>query len=169
MVNGTGTVIFTGLDVLARRNSSAQFDRILALDLADDARHRDRLAAAVDGGAGVVGVNSFERRGETVGIAFAPLLAVGDNIEAGALLIADGDERRLVLLGFELVRIDLPEVMETDARHHGREPHTVDQPFRLRIGTDERGGEEFDRHGLSFGCHGGACPGYPVQDGTLLA
>ena len=37
-------------------------------------------------------------------IALAPLLAVADDVDAGALLVADGEQRGIVLRGFQLVR-----------------------------------------------------------------
>ena len=70
---------------------------------ADHARHRDWLAAAIDRGAGLVDVDAVERGGEAVGIAFAPLLAVGNDVEPGALLVADGEDGGVVLRRFELV------------------------------------------------------------------
>ena len=75
----------------------AHFDRMLAPDLADDARHRIGMAGAVERGAGIVDVDAFERGGEAVGVALAAHLAVGDDVEAGALLVADREQRRVVL------------------------------------------------------------------------
>ena len=80
---------------------------------------------------------AVERGGEAVGIALAPLLAIGDDVEAGALLVADGQQRGVVLRRFELLR-DRP------ARDRARAPAAasawraapVDQPVRLRIGAD---------------------------------
>ena len=69
----------------------AHLDRMPAPDLADDARHDGEAAGAVRRLAGIVEVDAVERGGEAVGIALAPLLAVGDDVEAGALLVADGD------------------------------------------------------------------------------
>ena len=69
----------------------AHLDRVLAPDLADDARHRIGMAAAVERGAGIVDVDAVERGGEAVRVALAPHLAVGDDVEPGALLVADGE------------------------------------------------------------------------------
>jgi hypothetical protein len=55
--------------------------RMLASDLADDPRHRIRMAGTVEGGAGVVDVDALERGGEAVRVALAAHLAVGDNVE----------------------------------------------------------------------------------------
>src|SRR5438105_7378012 len=70
---------------------------MLAPDLADDARHRIGMARAVQRGAGMVDIDAFERGGEAVGIAFAPDLAVGDDVEARPLLRPDGEQRGVVL------------------------------------------------------------------------
>ena len=145
------------LRIGAQELQVAQLDRIFAEDFAGDARHRDRLARAVDGGAGIVSVDAFERRGEAVGIAFAPLLAVRNDVEASALLLADRQQRCFVLLGLQLFRVGQPEIVHAHARHHFRQPHAVDQPIRLRIGSDERGGKQLSGHGGflfgEFGAH----------------
>ncbi len=54
--------------------------------------------------AGIVDVDAVERGGEAVGIALAPLLAVGDDVEAGALLVADGEQRGVVLRALRAAR-----------------------------------------------------------------
>ena len=72
-------------------------DRMLAPHLAGDARHRIGVTGAVERGAGIVDVDAFERGGEAVGIALAAHLAVGDDVEAGALLVADRNARGVVL------------------------------------------------------------------------
>ena len=59
---------------------------MLAPDAPDDARHRIGVARAVERGARVVDVDALERGGEAVGVALAPDLAVGDDVEAGLLL-----------------------------------------------------------------------------------
>ena len=62
------------------------------------------MAGAVERGAGIVDVDTFERGREAVGIAFAPHLAVGDDVEPGLLLRADRQQGRVVLRGFEMLR-----------------------------------------------------------------
>ena len=101
------------------------------------------MAGAVERGAGIVDVDALERGREAVGIAFAPHLAVGDDVEAGALLRADRQEGRVVLRGFEEFRRDAPQLLRAHARREAaRELFAVDQPVGLRIGTDQRGGQE---------------------------
>jgi hypothetical protein len=94
-----------------------QFDRLLAPNRADNARHRNRPPISVDHGARVLDVDAIECRGKTIGIAFPPLFAIGDDIKPGALLIADRQNRGVVLRRFELVRRDEPEIVDAHARH----------------------------------------------------
>ena len=68
-----------------------------AADRADDARHRVRVAGAVERRARVVEVDAVERGGEAVRVALAPDLAVGDDVEPGVLLGADREQGRVVL------------------------------------------------------------------------
>ena len=82
MVNGPGTVIFTLRSVWRRRNfRSSTSTGMLAADFPDDARHRIGMAGAVEGDAGIVDVDPFQRGGEAVRIALPPDLAVGDDVE----------------------------------------------------------------------------------------
>jgi hypothetical protein len=123
---------------------------MLAAYLAGDARHRVRMAGAIERAAGIVDVDALERGGEAVRVALAPHLAVGNDVEAGALLVADGDERGVVLRLLEPLRRHPPQL----ARAHPRwkpsgELLAVDQPFRLRVGADQRGGKQRKRHGVS--------------------
>ena len=91
-------------------------DRVLAADLADDARHRVGMAAAIERGARVVEVDTLERGGEAVGVALAPDLAVGDDVEAGALLGADRQDRGVILRLGQVLRADTPQLGGAHAR-----------------------------------------------------
>jgi len=62
------------------------------------------MTGAVERSARIIDVDAFECSGEPVRIAFAALFAVGDDVEAGAFLVADGDERGIVLCFFEVFR-----------------------------------------------------------------
>ena len=88
----------------------AHLDRMAPSDLADHARHDGEAAGAVRRLAGIVEIDAVERGREAVGIALAPLLAVGDDVEAGALLVADGEERGVVLRRVEPFGIDAPQL-----------------------------------------------------------
>ena len=121
----------------------AHLDRMPALDRADHARHDGEAAGAVRCLAGIVEVDAVERGGEAVGIALAPLLAVGDDVEAGALLVADRDQRGVVLRTLEPFGIDAPQLLGAHPRRHLLgEARAVDQPVRLRIGADQRRGKQ---------------------------
>ena len=124
---------------------------MLAADLADDARYGIGMAAAVERGAGIVDVDAFERGGEAVGVALAPHFAVGDDVEPGALLGADGDERRVVLGLLEPFGRDAPELAHPDARRKAAgEILAVDQPVGLGVGADERRRQQLLRHASSL-------------------
>ena len=111
MVKGPGTVILIrAVGIGAQEVHVSDLDRVPPADLADDARHGVRLAAAVDRVAGIVEVDAVKRRGEAVGIAFAPHLAVGDDVESGALLVADRDQGGVVLRLLQPFRRDPPEL-----------------------------------------------------------
>ncbi len=112
----------------------ADLDRMLAADRPDHARHRVRVAAAVEGRAGIVDVDPLERRREPVRVALAPHLTVGHDVEPRELLVADGEDRRVVLCLLQPLRRDSPELRRADAgREPAGEPLSVDQPVRLRV------------------------------------
>ena len=58
----------------------------------------------------VVEVEPLERVGEAVRVALAPDLAVGDDVDAGVLHVADREQRRVVLRLLEPARVDAPEL-----------------------------------------------------------
>jgi len=118
----------------------ADLDRMLAPDRPHHPGHGRKPAGTVGSLAGIVEIDARERGGEAVGIALAALLAVGDDVEPGALLIADGEQRGVVLRAVELVRINAPEVVRAHARHLLGKLGPVDQPVRLGVGTDQGGG-----------------------------
>ena len=96
------------------------------------------MAGAVERRAGIVDVDAFERGREAVGVAFAPHFAVGDDVESGALLVVDREQRRVVLRLREVLRRDGPQFLGAHARRKAAsEFFTVDQPFRLGIGADQ--------------------------------
>ena len=121
----------------------ARFDGMPSADAAHDARHDDRLPAAADHRAGMVEVEPVERRREAVRVALSPDLSVGHDVDAGALLIADRQHGRIVLCLLEQLGRNTPQRLQADPRRHGRrQPITVDQPVGLRIGSDERRGQQ---------------------------
>ena len=94
-----------------------QFDRAAALDLADHARHRRLRPVARGDHGGLVGIDAFERGREAVGIAFAADFAVGDDVDAGALHVADGNDGGVVLRFLQMLRRQPPHRMHARARH----------------------------------------------------
>src|SRR2546422_1950422 len=97
------------------------------------------MARAVERGAGWVDSDAFERGGEAVGIAFAPDLAVGDDVGAGPLLRPDGEQRGVVLRLGEMGRGNPPQLFRAHARRKAPgELFPVDQPFGLGITSHQR-------------------------------
>ena len=83
-----------------------------------------------------------QRGREAVGVALAPHLAVGDDVQPGALLVGDRQPRRVVLRLLEVRRVDAPELMGAHPRREAvAQPLAVDQPVRLRVGADEARGD----------------------------
>ena len=83
--------------VLSQELDVSYLDRLLSTDLSNHARDWVRVTAAIECGAWMFHVNAFKRRGKAIGIAFPADLAVGDDVDTGALLIAYGEERRVIL------------------------------------------------------------------------
>ena len=84
--------------------------------------------------AGIVDIDAVERRGEAVGVALAAHLAVGDDVEAGALLVADGDQCGVVLRLFKPFGRDAPELPCAHARRKAlAELLAVNQPVGLGV------------------------------------
>ena len=145
MVKGPGTVIFTCFcGMLLQEQQVLHFDRMLAADLADDARHRVRVAGAVERAAGIVDVDALERGGEAVGVALAPDLAVGDDVQARPPP-ARGWRAR-VASSCASAR-NGSGMRHSSLRAHARreapgELLAVDQPLGLRVAADQRGGKQ---------------------------
>ena len=87
----------------------------------------------------MLGIQPIQRGGEPIGVALAAHLAVGDDVDASALQVADREQRGVVL---RLGQIGLgypPQLRRTHARHAAlghRCP--IDQPVRLRVAADDR-------------------------------
>ena len=116
-----------------------------APDRAGYARHHRLRAAAVEGGAGIHEVDAFERGGEAVRVAFAPHLAVRDDVDARLLHVADREPRGVVLRFLEVLLGDAPDLGSAYPRHLGAEFCAVDEPIGLRIAADHGGGKEMHR------------------------
>src|SRR5262249_29105098 len=119
--------------------------RAVALDPSDNSRHRVWVAGAVERCAGVVDVNAFKRSREAVGVALAPDLAVGDDVEPGLLLRPDREQGRVVLCLLEPRLGNSPKFLGAHARRESTgEFPAIDQPFGLWVTTDQRSGEQHE-------------------------
>ncbi len=117
--------------------------RVAPPDRAHDARHVDRLAAAVLGLAGIVQVDAVQRGGEVVGVALAANLAVRHDVQAGALLVLDGDARGIILRFLEPGLRDPPELQRPRSRGELLgQLVAVDQPVGLRVAANDGAGEK---------------------------
>src|SRR5262249_48315144 len=63
----------------------------------DHARNWVSVAAAIEGRAGIVQIDSIEGRRKAVRIALTTDLAIGDNVEPGVLLSLDGNDGCIIL------------------------------------------------------------------------
>ena len=118
-------------------------DRVLAPDRTDDARHRVGTARATERDAGVVEVDAIQGGGEAIGVALAPDLAVGEDVQAGLLLRLDRCDGGVVLCLGEKRLGNAPQLLCAHARRQAlQQLLTVDQPLGLRVAADERGGEQ---------------------------
>ena len=74
------------------------------------------MTGPVERCARVVEVHALERGRESVGVAFAPHLSVGDDVDARPLHVAYGDERGIVLRLLEKLGRDTPDLLRPYAR-----------------------------------------------------
>src|SRR5262249_25371062 len=112
---------------------------------------RRSVAGAGPDLSGLGGVDALQRRGEAVGVAFAANFPVADDIDAGALHIADGKQGGIVLRLFE-PRLGHAPDRHAHARYRFRQQLTVHQPIRLGIAADNGGGQQlrWAHHGCSL-------------------
>src|SRR5213592_1610345 len=101
------------------------------------------MTGAVERAPRMIEIDAFEHGGEAVGIAFAPDLAVGDDVESGLLLRPNGEQRGVVLRLGEIRLGNPPQLFRAYAgRKAPGELLAVDQPFGLRVAADKGGGEK---------------------------
>ncbi len=145
MVKGPGTdILILPRRVPAQEQHVIDFHRMLAPDFADHPRNRVRMAAAIQRAAGIVDVHAFERRGKSIGVAFAAHLAVRHDVDSRVLLRLDGHDGRVVLRLLEKFRGDAPQFAGAHARRKAaRQFRAIDEPLRLRVAADDGGGEHF--------------------------
>ena len=148
MVNGPGSVILAARSVLRAQElpCRAPRPRCVRRILPTTRGTGVRAPGAVGDRRRVVVVDAVERGGEAVGVALAAHLAVGDDVDAGALHVADREERGVVLRLLEVRLRDAPQLVHAHARHHGREHGAVDQPVGLRVAADDGGRQQMFGH-----------------------
>ena len=111
-----------------------------------DPGHRHDLPGAVQALAVTGSVDAVERVDEAVGVALAPHLAVGDDVEPGAHLFEHRQLGGIALRFAEELVGHPPQRVALDA--HGQvavEVVLVDQPARLAPAPDERGRQHRER------------------------
>jgi len=89
----------------AQKFDIAHLDRPEAPDRADNPRHDDGAAGAPHDGRGVVEIDPRQCRRKSVRVALAADFAIGDDVDAGALHVADREPGRIVLR-----RVDWTEI-----------------------------------------------------------
>src|SRR5439155_26766464 len=116
----------------AQEKYVAHLDRVRPLDRSDHARNRVGVTGAVERGAWTVQVHAFQGGGETVRVALAPDLAIGDDVDPGALHVADRYHRGIVLRLLQPLRRHAPDLLRAHARRQPAAKHLpVDQPVGL--------------------------------------
>jgi hypothetical protein len=99
-----------------------------------------RMAASIQSDAGIVEVDTFQGSRQPVRIAFAPHFTIGDYVEPGAFLIANGKQSCIILCLFEPFRSDPPEFASPHAGWKSSSQFfTVYQPIGLRIRANQSG------------------------------
>src|SRR5262249_44677327 len=101
-------------------------------------RDRVGMTASIQCRAGIIEVDPIQRRRKAVGVALAPDLSIGDDVESRILLCLDGHEGRII---HGLLKVGLgnpPELSGSDTRRKSpREPRAVNEPIRLWIAAHE--------------------------------
>ena len=139
--------------VLDEERRVVDLDLALAADFAGDPRDRGRAAVGADHRAQALGIDALQRQREIVRIAFAPHLAVADDVDADPFQLADREDGRVVLRLLQVRRRDAPDLVRMDARHPMLfQRAAVDQPVGLRIAADDGGGDQMGRVGHRLWC-----------------
>ena len=118
MVNGPGRVILMLRLAWARRKTTSGTSTAVRRRIGPQTRGTGmgtplRLIVVL----GPLDIDPLQRGREAVGIAFAAYLAVGDDVDARALHIADCKQRSVVLRFFEEGALHTPHVGDAYARN----------------------------------------------------
>ncbi len=126
------------IGVRAQKLQIADLDGMFALNFADDSRHGSGVARSADNLTRIFKVHARERRREPVRVAFATHFAVRDDVEPRKFLRANREDRGVILRLLEELRRYAPQLGSANARRHPvAELLPINQPFRLRIRSDE--------------------------------
>ncbi len=136
----------------AQERDIVDLDRYLTLDRPGYDRHRDFPAGAAGDLANARPIDAVERVCKLVRVALASDLAVGDDVDPGAFLLADRNQRRIVLRLLQKLARHTPDVAHAYARRHVLlQCGAIDQPIRLREAADDGGPYAFAHAGLRAG------------------
>src|SRR5207302_4849944 len=118
--------------VCAQELDVADLDGMFAADGSHDTRHDVDAAAATWTVARVVEIDAVEGSREAVAVAFAADLAVGNDVDAGPLHVADGDPGGVILGLFEEWLRNAPQVSGAYPRWESRQQLVaIDKPVGL--------------------------------------
>ena len=96
------------------------------------------MSGAIDRGAGMINVESIQRRGKAIGVALTADFAISDDVYAGPLHVANCEPCGIVLRLFEEWFRHAPDLARPHTR---RQPAAqllaIHQPIRLRIAADD--------------------------------
>ena len=96
--------------------------------------------------ADMLGVDAVERQREVVGVALAPYLAIGDDVDPGAFHVADRQNRRIVLRGRQERLRNPPDIGDVGPRHAMLVQRSfVHQPLGLRDAANHGGRQQMSR------------------------
>ena len=102
------------------------------------------MSGAIDRGAGMINVESIQRRGKAIGVALTADFAISDDVYARLLHFANCEPRGIVLRLFEEWFRHAPDLARPHTR---RQPAAqllaIHQPVRLRIAADDGCRNEF--------------------------
>src|SRR5205085_11620973 len=102
--------------------------------------------AAAGALARIVQVDPLQCGGETIAVALAADLAIGDDVDIGALHVADGQHGGIVLSLLEEWLGDAPDIAGTNTwRQSAEQLVSIDEPVWLRVAADNSGRQELDR------------------------
>ena len=126
------------LSILAQEREISDLYRISSANLAHHPRNRIGMSAAVQRRSRIVDVDAFKSSREAVRVALSAHLAVGNEIEARALLISDRKYRGVILRFFQKLRRNAPKLFGANSRWEATSKlGAIDQPVRLRIASNK--------------------------------